>query len=405
MGTRHAADGKRVPAYLGGVAAAVTLVAVVEAVNRIASGTGGMLLTPAYLVSFGITLPFVVTIAYGAWYLADEPFPPARNRRILGWCVAASGLWTVANLLTMAVLGFTSTWVVIAWIRGAVAFGFGTGLVVGVMEARAVTQAVAAEQARLRAEHAARQRDLVDYVNSLLRHEVLNGVNVVQGNAQLLAESDDAPDRHVDPILRRSEELQTVVREVRTVVESLDADGTPEATDLADAVRTEATKAADLVPDATVTVDVPEETTVYGDNTIGPIVGNLLENAVRHGGEAPHVRLSGSVDGDYARLRVADDGPGIADHDREGLFERPASGTGDHGYGLYLVDVLCEQTGGSVELVETGPDGTVFEVTLPRADAADSFDADGALRGTDTGDTALTDDSVAVVDAGDDTAK
>lgn len=381
MGVRGTVDGERVPAYLGSVAAGVVVVAAVEAANQILAGSGGALLSLPYLVSFLITAPFVAAIAYGARYLADEPFPPARNRRILGWCVAAAGLWAVANLLTLVALGFTNTWAVVAWMRGAVAFGFGTGLVVGVMEARAVTQAVAAEQARLRAEHASRQRELVDYVNSLLRHEVLNGVNVIQGNAQLLAEDGAAPERHVDPILRRSEELQTVVRDVRTVVESLDGDGDSGATELASVVRREATKAADLAPDATVDVDVPEGVRVRGENTVGPVVGNLLSNAVEHGGPAPDVRLSATVDDETVRLRVADDGPGIDPDDHDDLFERPESGTGDHGYGLYLVDVLCDQTGGDVELVETGGNGTVFEVSLPRATdefVADPVAADGS---------------------------
>lgn len=174
---------ERVPWALWGVAAVITAVSFAEAAVRVAADTPELLLTPNYLVSFGVTLPFVAGIAYGARYLGTEPFPVERNRRILGWCVAVTLLWLGINLLTLLVLGFTSPLVVVAWVRGTVAFGVGVGLVVGIMEARAVTQAVAAEQARLQAEHTARQRDLVDYVNSLLRHEVLNGINVIAGHA------------------------------------------------------------------------------------------------------------------------------------------------------------------------------------------------------------------------------
>lgn len=363
---------ERVPWALWGVAAVITAVSFAEAAVRVAADTPELLLTPNYLVSFGVTLPFVAGIAYGARYLGTEPFPVERNRRILGWCVAVTLLWLGINLLTLLVLGFTSPLVVVAWVRGTVAFGVGVGLVVGIMEARAVTQAVAAEQARLQAEHTARQRDLVDYVNSLLRHEVLNGINVIAGHAQLLAETDGDHATHVDPILRRSDEIQSVIREVRTVVESVDAETDPEPTELATVVRQEAAKARDLDPDATVDLSVPEGVSVYGHGTVGLVVGNLLSNAVEHGGDAPHVRVSADTDETHVTLRIADDGPGIAPEMREGLFERPESGTGDHGYGLYLVAVLCRQIDGDVTLTETGADGTAFEVTLRRADTDNS---------------------------------
>lgn len=372
MGAHDLIGPDRVPSVLWGTVTAVTAVSLAEIAFRVAAGTPETLTTPPYLVSFGLTLPFAAGIAYAAHYLGNEPFPAERNHRILGWCVAVTLIWLAINLTTLVTLGFTAPLVVVAWVRGTVAFGVATGLVVGIMEARAVTQAVAAEQARLQAEHTARQRDLVDYVNSLLRHEVLNGINVIAGHAELLSETDADNARHVDPILRRSDEIQSVVREVRTAVESVDTDADPQPTELAGVVREEVTKARDLDPDVTIDLSVPDGVSVYGEGTVGLVVGNLLSNAVEHGGDTPHVQLSADVDETRVTLRIADDGPGIAPEMREGLFERPESGTGDHGYGLYLVAVLCRQIGGDVRLVESRSDGTVFEVTLRRADTDDS---------------------------------
>jgi len=375
MGGDDVIGSERVPSVLWGVVGLITAVSVAETAVRVITETPAVLATPEYLVSFGVTLPFAVGIAYGAHFLRTEPFPAERNPRILRWCIAATVIWLVINLTTVATLGFTSPLVVVAWIRGTTAFGVAVGLVVGIMEARAVTQAVAAEQARLQAEHTAHQRDLVDYVNSLLRHEVLNGINVIVGHAELLSEADGDHARHVDPILRRSDEIQSVVREVRTAVESVDTDADPQPTDLATVVSEEVQKARDLDPEVTVELSVPDGVSVYGAGTVGLVVGNLLSNAVEHGGDTPHVRLSANVDETHARLRVADDGPGIDSTVREGLFERPESGTGDHGYGLYLVAVLCRQIDGDVRLAENSSDGTVFEVTLRRADTDDAADA------------------------------
>lgn len=65
-------------------------------------------------------------------------------------------------------------------------------------------------------------------------------------------------------------------------------------------------------------------------------------------------------------VEVTDDGDGIPEDRTSDLFDRPDSVGVDHGLGLYLIGRLPAQYGGSVELVETGSDGSVFRVVLPR---------------------------------------
>ncbi len=71
-------------------------------------------------------------------------------------------------------------------------------------------------------------------------------------------------------------------------------------------------------------------------------------------------------------VTVADDGPGIPDKERERLFERKST---NHGLGLYLSRILANRYGGTVDLADTGPDGSVFVVALPRASVADDTTA------------------------------
>ena len=66
-------------------------------------------------------------------------------------------------------------------------------------------------------------------------------------------------------------------------------------------------------------------------------------------------------------IEVADDGPGIAEAAREKLF-RPFVGSqrpGGTGLGLAIAREIMEAHGGDIELVETGPAGTVFRLNLP----------------------------------------
>jgi len=77
------------------------------------------------------------------------------------------------------------------------------------------------------------------------------------------------------------------------------------------------------------------------------------------------------------RIRVIDEGPGIAPGDLPHVFERfyradtsratdPATGrpTG-HGLGLTIARDLLAASGGRISVERTGPDGTTFLVELP----------------------------------------
>jgi len=96
---------------------------------------------------------------------------------------------------------------------------------------------------------------------------------------------------------------------------------------------------------------------------------NLLENARRHAAGSPvEARVEPSASG--ARLSVADRGPGVAESERERIFEpfyRPPgsaeSGTG-YGLGLALVRQIARAHGGDARCLAREGGGTVFEVTL-----------------------------------------
>lgn len=132
------------------------------------------------------------------------------------------------------------------------------------------------------------------------------------------------------------------------------------------------------------TTDVPDDVAVVADHLLTRVFGNLLSNAVLHNDAAtPHVDVSVDSTPDVVHVRIADDGQGVPDSERETLFER--SGRGDHGLGLYLVRTITARYGGGVELTDTGSDGSVFTVTLPRW--TDDRDADrrGDRLGSRTG--------------------
>jgi signal transduction histidine kinase len=102
------------------------------------------------------------------------------------------------------------------------------------------------------------------------------------------------------------------------------------------------------------------------------LVGNLLDNGVRHAASRVEVSLS-CVD-DRVVLVVADDGPGVPVAERERVFERfhrsdssrarGPLGSGGTGLGLSISRAVAEQHGGTLRLAREGP-GARFVATFP----------------------------------------
>jgi signal transduction histidine kinase len=99
--------------------------------------------------------------------------------------------------------------------------------------------------------------------------------------------------------------------------------------------------------------------------TLETILATLIENS-RHAG-ATLVEVRAEAGADAVTLWVADNGTGIAEADRERVFEpffttrRAEGGTG---LGLPIVMSLLEAAGGSVRLERSGADGTCFALRL-----------------------------------------
>ncbi len=96
---------------------------------------------------------------------------------------------------------------------------------------------------------------------------------------------------------------------------------------------------------------------------------NLIDNAVRYGGNAS---VSLQQDGQSARIRVDDDGPGNPDGDL-GRMTDPFTrgdpsrnkGTGGAGLGLALARAIAEQHGGELVLANRPEGGLRAEIVLP----------------------------------------
>jgi PAS domain S-box-containing protein len=218
-----------------------------------------------------------------------------------------------------------------------------------------------------------RQRDDLELINQMMRHDIRNDLQVVIGIAEFLADHLDGPQRdHATTILDSAEHAVDLTKTAGDLADTMLRSETA-----FDPVSLDATlgEAVDEVrsnyDEAEVTVeDSIPDLSVQADEMLTSVFRNLLQNAVRHNDEdVPEVTVSVSETDDHVTVRVADNGPGVPDGRVEQLFEegegrRESSGTG---IGLYLVATLVDRYDGTVEVTDNNPKGAVFTVELPLA--------------------------------------
>ncbi|MDD1687728.1 PAS domain S-box protein [Methanoregula sp.] len=104
---------------------------------------------------------------------------------------------------------------------------------------------------------------------------------------------------------------------------------------------------------------------VYADPLFDKVFYNLIDNALRYGGDRmTAVRISCQEIADGLVLVCEDDGAGISDENRKRLFER---GFGKNtGLGLFLVREILSITGITIRETGTPGIGARFELLVPR---------------------------------------
>jgi two-component system sensor histidine kinase BaeS len=121
-------------------------------------------------------------------------------------------------------------------------------------------------------------------------------------------------------------------------------------------------------------VDLPAEspTIVFDRTRVSQVVGNLLDNAVRHTPTGGTVTVSAAVGQSSASVTVADTGEGIPADVLPFVFDRfyrvdpsRSRATGGAGLGLTIARKLVDAHGGSIRVESEAGRGTSFTFDLP----------------------------------------
>lgn len=177
---------------------------------------------------------------------------------------------------------------------------------------------------------------------------------------------------NTDPALRRIGDsiARTVERATELVRNTLDFAGEVpavprERVPLRDLVQEVGEEVRTRHPLLEVAVRIDAGLAAQGDRaSLRRALANLLRNAAEAG--AHQVEIGAAPDGDLVLLTVSDDGPGLPEMVRAGLFQPfvTSGKKGGTGLGLAITRDLVRAQGGEIGLVRTGPEGTLFRLAL-----------------------------------------
>jgi PAS domain S-box-containing protein len=215
------------------------------------------------------------------------------------------------------------------------------------------------------------QRDALEMLNQVVRHDIRNDMNVVRGRAKLLEDHVDEAGRDQLRVIQEATEdvieLTNTTRDLAEVMLSTREDTEP--VRLERHVREPIESVRSTFDDAVITVDDPiPDVTVRGNDLLEAVFRNVLQNAIIHNDEAvPEVHVSATREDERITVAIADNGPGIPDDRKETVFGKGEKGLDSPGagVGLYLVRTLVERYGGDVRIEDNDPKGAVFVIELP----------------------------------------
>lgn len=209
-------------------------------------------------------------------------------------------------------------------------------------------------------------------------HELKTPLTILSANADML-ENEFGENAWLTNIKTQSRQMGELISDLLTLarIDEHKQDVIMTAFDLSKAVLNATLEFESIAYEAgkTLTYDIAEGVICVGDKPhIKQLIAILIDNAIKHSDERGIIRITLAAEGDRAKLSVFNTGAGIADAEREKVFERfyrsdasRSRETGGYGLGLSIAKSIVDAHHGKVT-VESKQDAFVcFHVMLKAA--------------------------------------
>lgn len=212
-------------------------------------------------------------------------------------------------------------------------------------------------------------------------HELRTPLTTMRGNLEVLRSSPDMPAKdRADALhdsIEEAERMSVLVEDLLALARAdAQAPRHDEPVELARITREAIASAAGADEAAggdgpNVRMDVASNVLVHGSaDQLRRLATNLVDNAIKYTPAEGHIDVTVAVDGDWAVMRVRDDGVGMSPEELVHAFDRfwrsdRSRGERGSGLGLAIAKSVVHEHGGTIDAESVPGEGTLMTVRLP----------------------------------------
>lgn len=232
-------------------------------------------------------------------------------------------------------------------------------------------------------------------VMRVLAHELNNdlqgALNCMDAQSEKTSSTDASMVKYLRPFLTRAGYWTNLMREAPFLADKV-LPFERNVVSLSDVLRETLQEVRPAWPDVMFIVEAGDEINVVGDHHLRSILRNMLHNAASFTPMEGSVEVRVQEDGEFARVYVEDEGPGVDPGDVDKIFAPLESMREDRkvgirvdygmGVGLTVSRAIARAYGGELRCHSNREEsGGLFEVVLPLADPEDIKAEEGSSRG------------------------
>lgn len=200
-----------------------------------------------------------------------------------------------------------------------------------------------------------RERDRLERFVGVVSHDLRDPLNVAAGHVELAQEECESD--HLTAAAQSLDQMGALIEDLRTVVH----EGTVEPQLDAVALREMGEMCWQSVETNAATLEIETDRRILADESqLQQLLGNLVRNAVEHGGDAVTVTIGELADGFY----ISDDGQGLPEGEPDALIKYGMSTkTNGTGLGLSIANEVAQNHDWTLTVRDGDDGGARFEVS------------------------------------------
>ncbi len=209
-----------------------------------------------------------------------------------------------------------------------------------------------------------------ELLHTILRHDVKNKVQVVQGYLQLLDQQELTGESrdYLQKALKGNKESMNLLNKIRLLLKAQKE--VKKDVNISNTVHEAVHETESLAKDMGFEIDLQcpsMECKAKAGPLLKEVFSNIIENSVQHS-NGERIKISGEIKNDEITCTIEDDGKGIPEEEKKSIFEKGYTTDQKRGTGLgmFIVKLLLDTYEGKIEVNDSELGGARFDIHLKR---------------------------------------